>query len=102
MEEKGEGIMLASLLNFDKFVAPTLIRVVYWVGIVGIIGGVLFQLSNAVQQMSYNASSALGGVIIALIGGAAALLLWRVVCEIWIVIFSINDRLGQLVDRGKV
>ena len=94
--------MLASLLNFDKFVAPTLIRVVYWVGIVGIIGGVLFSLSTALQQMSYNASSAIGGVIIALIGGAAALLLWRVICEIWIVIFSINDRLGQLVERGKM
>jgi hypothetical protein len=38
----------------------------------------------------------------ALIGGVLGLLVWRVVCEVWIVMFSINDRLGQLVERGKV
>jgi Domain of unknown function (DUF4282) len=94
--------MLGSLLNFDKFVSPTLIRIVYWVGIVGIIGGMLFAMMQALQQIGYQPAGALGGVIFALIGGALAFLFWRVICEIYIVIFSINDRLGQLVDRGKV
>jgi membrane protein DedA with SNARE-associated domain len=93
--------MLGSFMNFDKFVAPTLIKIVYWVGIVGIIGAVLFQISGAFQSLQYDAAAALGGVIIALIGGVVGLLVWRVACEVWIVIFSINDRLGQLVDRGK-
>ncbi len=94
--------MLGSFLNFDKFVAPTLIKIVYWVGIVGIIGFALFTAMSSFGKMGYDASGAIGGVIIALIGGAVGILVWRVTCEIWIVLFSINDRLGQLVDRGKV
>jgi len=39
-----------------------------------------------------------GGALVALLGGAFGILIWRVVCEIWIVIFSVNDRLGTLVE----
>ena len=42
------------------------------------------------------------GALVALLVGACTLLFWRVACEVWIVIFSINDRLGILVERGKV
>jgi len=94
--------MLNDLMNFNKFVAPTLIKIVYWIGIVGIILAVLGALATVMSMMSYDAARALGMLIIALIGGAAAILMWRVMCEVWIVIFSINDRLGLLVDRGKV
>jgi hypothetical protein len=94
--------MLASLFNFDKFVAPTLIKIVYWLGIVGIVLGMLVSMAGALQMMGYNAATGLGGILIAVIGAAVGLLVWRVVCELWIVIFSINDRLGVLVERGKV
>lgn len=94
--------MLGSLLNFDKFVAPTLIKIVYWLGIVGIVLGMLVSMAGALQMMSYNAATGLGSILIAVIGAAVGLLVWRVICELWIVIFSINDRLGVLVERGKM
>ncbi len=94
--------MLGSLLNFDKFVAPTLIKIVYWLGIVGIVLGMLVSMAGALQMMGYNAATGLGGILIAVIGAAVGLLVWRVICELWIVIFSINDRLGVLVERGKM
>ncbi|HVY83587.1 MAG TPA: DUF4282 domain-containing protein [Caulobacterales bacterium] len=100
--------MLASLLNFDKFVAPVLIRIVYWIGIVLIVlmtlGGVLGGGMMAGMMGGYGGYGGFnaGAALIALIAGAAGLLMWRVVCEVWIVIFSINDRLGVLVERGKI
>ena len=94
--------MFASLMNFDKFVAPSLIKVVYWLGIVGVILGALAAMAAALGQMGYNAAAGLGGILLALIGAVVGVLIWRVVCEVWIVLFSINDRLGQLVERGKV
>ena len=105
--------MLASLLNFDKFLAPLLIRIVYWVGIVLIILGTLIAMTSGGGMLGmmmggggfgggYGGGFNLAGALIALIAGAIELVVWRVVCEIWIVIFSINDRLGVLVDRGKV
>ncbi len=94
--------MFASLMNFDKFVAPTLIKIVYWIGIVGVVLGALVAMATAAGQMGYNAAAGLGGILLAVIGAVVGVLVWRVVCEVWIVLFSINDRLGQLVERGKV
>lgn len=97
--------MFASLLNFDKFVAPTLIRIVYWIGIVLIVLSTLLAVAGGgmgAMMGGYGGGFNLGGAIISLIGGVIGLLFWRVLCEVWIVLFSINDRLGQLVERGKV
>jgi hypothetical protein len=43
----------------------------------------------------------IGTFLFGLIGAAFAALIWRVVCELWIVTFSINDRLGTLVELKK-
>jgi hypothetical protein len=102
--------MFQSLLNFDKFVAPTLIRIVYWIGIVlivlgtlaGIFGGSMMSGGMMGGYGGYGGGFNPAGALFALIGGAAGLLIWRVMCEVWIVLFSINDRLGQLVDRSKI
>jgi uncharacterized membrane protein YeaQ/YmgE (transglycosylase-associated protein family) len=94
--------MLADLLNFNKFVAPVLIKIVYWIGIAGAVLGALASMAGSLAMMRYNPTMAIGGVLLAVIGAAVGLLVWRVVCELWIVIFSINDRLGALVERGKV
>jgi Ca2+/H+ antiporter len=94
--------MLAGFMNFDKFVAPTLIKIVYWIGIVGVVLGALAMMATAAGRISYDAGSALGGILLAVIGAAVGVLVWRVICEIWIVLFSINDRMGVLVERGKI
>jgi hypothetical protein len=92
-----------NLLNFDTFVAPTLIRIVYWIGIAFIVLGTLMgALGGGMMAGGYGGGFNPLGSLIVLVGGAAALLFWRVMCEVWIVIFSINDRLGILVERGKV
>lgn len=96
--------MLNDLMNFNKFVAPVLIRIVYWIGIVLIALGTLAAAAGGGMMAGQYGGGGfnLFGALIALLAGAAALLFWRVMCEIWIVIFSINDRLGVLVERGKV
>lgn len=92
-----------SLMNFDKFVAPTLIRIVYWIGIVFIVLGTLMAVFGGGMMASQYGGGGFNpiGALVALVAGAAALLFWRVMCEVWIVIFSINDRLGILVQRGE-
>jgi hypothetical protein len=103
--------MLNDLLDFKKFVAPTLIRIVYYIGIVGIVLMTLGMIAGGGMMSSMMMGGGYGGggggfnifgALFGLIWGACALIIWRVVCEVWIVMFSINDRLGQLVDRGKV
>ncbi len=93
-----------NLMNFDTFVAPTLIRIVYWVGIALVVICTLMAMLGGGMMAAggYGGGFNPLGAVIALLGGAVALLFWRVMCEVWIVIFSINDRLGVLVERGKV
>jgi hypothetical protein len=95
------AVKFADLFNFNKFVAPVLTWVIYWIGLVLI---VLLTLSGIADlNLSWNFQGGgdalrVGG---ALIGGVFAALLWRVICELWLVTFSINERLGTLVELKK-
>ena len=91
------------IFKFDKFIAPTLIKIVYWIGLGLILLGTLAGIAGTSYFSSYMGGSSfnLGGALIALIIGAFGVLMWRVVCELWIVTFSINERLGTLVDLKK-
>jgi len=88
------------LFQFHKFLAPVLIRIVYWIGLffitlitlMGVTGMSLMDRYTGGYQSGFS----LSGAILALLLGAMFTLLWRVTCELWIVIFSINDRLGVL------
>jgi hypothetical protein len=89
---EGSGMKLADFLNFEKFLAPVLIKIIYWVGLV------LLFLSFLASFGAYGAMGLGGGLgfLVSIVGLVLAALAWRVLCEIWIVIFSINDRLGNL------
>ncbi len=81
-------------LNFDKLIAPTLIKFVYWVGLIFIL---LSTLGGVFMGFGFG-----GGIIhffVTLVGGMLAALVWRIVCELWTAIFSINDRLGIIAGQ---
>ena len=93
------GFEIGDLFKFDKMVAPTVLKIVYWLGLVGIVLWALFALFAAVNLMSYNATSGLGMLLLAVVGLLFGTLMWRIVIEIYMVVFSINDRLGEIRDR---
>jgi len=81
-------------LNFDKLIAPQLIKLVYWVGLIFI---ALFTLGSLFMGIGFG-----GGIIhffVTLLGALLAVLVWRIVCELWMAIFSINDRLGAMAQK---
>jgi len=82
----------ADFLSFDKFLAPILIKIVYWIGLVFIVLGFIASFGT----MAMFGMGGAMGIIMALIGAILGALIWRLICEVWLVIFSINDRLGNL------
>jgi len=48
-----------------------------------------------------SSSAGIGSVLMTLIVAGFSALPWRVVCEIWIVIFSINDPLAALARNTE-
>lgn len=84
----------SDLFSFEKLISISLIKIVYWIGLIGglIAGAVLFISALIFQGRVLTALSVLIGTVL-------GLLFWRVVCEAYIVIFGIYDRLGEIRDR---
>lgn len=85
---------MKDFLGFEKMYSTMIIKLVYWLGIFSII---LATLSGIVAALSGYSASILGAFG-AILSGLFGLLFWRLVCELWVVIFGIHDRLGQLRD----
>jgi Domain of unknown function (DUF4282) len=72
-------------LGFDEMVTPSIITIVYWIGIVVIVLGVLSSLFAGFWSF-----------ILSLIGGLIGLIFWRVWCEVMIILFRIHGDLAQI------
>lgn len=79
-------IVPEDLLSFDKMIAMPTIKIMYMVGLICV---ALFGLALIFNG---NFTDFLIGVGVLLIGS----ILWRITCEIAIVLFGIYDRLGEI------
>ena len=98
-EPGGVQNLLGRFWTFDTLLGGSIIKILYYLGLVGIALYVLFGLVAALGMMAYSAASGLGLLILTLVGGVIAIVFWRVTCELWLIIFRIHDRLGEIRDR---
>ncbi len=100
---------ITDIFKFEKFLSVFLIKIVYWiVGILIVLGALAGMVGSGFigSHMlnfgyGYGDGFSIAGALLSLIFGALALVGWRVFCEFLIIVFSINDRLGALVDLKK-
>jgi len=94
--------MLNDFLSFDTYVFPRIVKLVYFVGLALIalsaIGGIL----GGLAVMFAEPGTGLFMIVAALIGAVVGAVVWRLVVELWLVIFSINDNLKAIRDRGTM
>lgn len=67
--------MLQQFLSFDKLIGTKLIKILYFVGLIGIVLGGVGSLFAGFQI-------GIGAVVMAIIGTLAGVLFWRFICEI--------------------
>lgn len=84
-------MQFSDFFSFDKLITPTVIRIVYWIGLVVI---VLASLFSFFQMISVDGLYAL----LTLVGMVLGLLFWRVFCESVIVAFNMLARLTEIRD----
>ena len=87
---------ISDLFGFQKMVAPRVLKIIYWLGLVGIAIMALISFVGALAMLQYSVSSALGTMLLAIIGLAFGALLWRVMIEIYTVFFNIHDRVTEI------
>jgi hypothetical protein len=86
-------------LNFDRLIATSLIKILYWVGLIGILIFVVVAMISGLIGMTQDFMTGFAAFIGAPLFGGLFLLFWRFAMEVYIVIFSIHDRLGEIRDK---
>jgi hypothetical protein len=95
----GTQNILSRFWTFDTLLGGSIIKILYYLGLLGIALYVLFGIVASLGVGAYSAGSGLAGLILTLVGGVIAVVFWRVTCELWLIIFRIHDRLGEIRDR---
>lgn len=90
--------ILSRFMTFDKLIATGLIKVFYWIGVAGIILATLIAFLGAFAAFGQGFAQGVGMLILAPIGGIIGLIFWRFLCEVYIVIFGMYDRLGNIQE----
>ena len=80
-----------SFLNFDTMITPLIMKIIYIIGTVGIVLAMLFFMF---------AGGGFLGFIAGLIGGALALVYFRVMCEMLILFFKMHSDIRQIKNNS--
>ena len=83
--------------SFEKMISPTLIKVVYVIGMVGIVIAAIYMAFAGTKESDDTAKllKIFSALLLAIVGN----LLWRLVCEQVILLFNIYERLAS-IDRS--
>lgn len=88
------------LFGFRKFIAPGVIKFLYYIGLIGLIFGglgvVLYAITDASNIGAMHAGQLIFGAVI---GVPVLIFILRFSTEMWLVLFEMNDRLGDLRER---
>ncbi|MFW5981314.1 MAG: DUF4282 domain-containing protein [bacterium] len=87
--------MLNDFIKFDKLITPSIIKVIFWIGIaITIISGLVAMISGIASTYG-GGGQVLMGLVTIIIGP----LFVRVYCEILIIIFKINENLVNINEK---
>ena len=88
------------LFQWDRFITPTIIKTFYWL-VIALIA--LFGLSGIFSGLATMAVSPFGGFLLLLssiAGVVVGIIFSRIVAELILIIFRINEHLGAIRDQG--
>lgn len=91
--------MLQHFLSFDKLIGTKLIKILYFLGLIGIALGMVGGIFGGLSAMRFSFTSGLGAIIAALIVGIIGAVFWRFLCEIYMLFFRMSDDLRDIKNH---
>lgn len=91
--------MFAAFMNFNSFIFPKIAKIIYWIGLILIVLGTLTGVVAALAISGENGGGGIIGAVGILVGGAVGIVVWRIMVELWIVLFSILEVLKDIRDQ---
>ncbi len=92
---------IRDLFQWDRFIAPSIIKSFYWLVIALVI---LFGISGIFGGLLQMAISPFGGFITtvsAIIGIVVGVVFSRIIAEFILIVFRINEHLGAIRNQGE-
>ena len=90
------------LFQWDPFITPSIVKPFYWL-VIALIA--LFGLSGVFSGLATMAVSPFGGFVVVLssiISVVVGIVFSRIVAELILIIFRINEHLGAIRDQGGI
>lgn len=87
---------MGGYFSFDRMITPAFVKAIYFIGFVAItIAGIALAVWAGMQLNDATISRSLGWRYVAYGAGLAVLgnVVWRVFCELWVVLFGIHSEL---------
>jgi len=92
---------LNDLIQWDRFITPTVIRIFYWMALGLIVLSGLSFLFSALGMMAINFFAGFFLLIASILYVCAGVVFVRIICELVMVIFRINEHLAAIRERGE-
>ena len=90
---------MSAYFSFERMITPSFVKVVYFLGFlaltaagIGLIVWAGLQLNEATIDRSLGWRYVAGGTAILIAGN----IIWRVLCELWVVLFGIHEELVSM------
>lgn len=94
--------IVKQFLNFNKLMGQGLVKIVYYLGLIGIALGVLFGVLGGLGALAVDFGLGFATLIGSLVGGVVAVCFLRFACELYIAIFRISDDISAIRAGGSV
>jgi hypothetical protein len=89
---------MGEFLAFRRYLTPIFIQVLFWLGFAGIVIGLLIMGINA---MGYGGQGVAMGFVMIFLGIPLMVVMWRVYCEILIVLFRMLETLQSIDQKTR-
>ena len=104
METNGTGAngfqdLIKRFWGFDHLIGSMLIKIVYYIGLVGILLFTLMGMFGGGIVGAFNGGGGAFMIILAPIMGLIYLVFWRFICEMWLLMYLMYNRMGEIRDR---
>jgi len=91
--------MFQHFLSFDKLIGTKLIKILYYLGLVGIVLGGIVSLFGGLAAMRVSFMGGLGAMIGAILVTIIGIAFWRFLCEIYMLFFRMSDDLRDIKNH---
>jgi len=85
---------MEDFLKFRKMITPTIIQILFWVGVAGAVIGGLISMGMSFGRSGGGAATFLGGLMMLILGPVVV----RIYCELLILLFKMHESLTEIKE----